>query len=55
MNEEKGLVMMVQKSGSRRNAFLVEHSRGQNVWFAIQSDVLEDFIDKDMFHEHTTK
>ena len=51
MNEEKGLVMMVQKSGSRRNAFSVEHSRGQNVWFAIQSNVLEDFIDKDIYHE----
>ena len=51
MNEEKGLVMMIQKSGSRRNAFSVEHSRGQNVWFAIQSNVLEDFIDKDIYHE----
>ena len=53
MNEEKGLVMMIQKSGSRRNAFSVEHSRGQNVWFAIQSNVLEDFIDKDIYHEGT--
>ena len=53
VNEERGLVMMVQEGGPRRNASLIEQSRGQKVWFAIQSNVLRDYIDKDIHHEST--
>lgn len=53
MNEERGLVMMIQKGGSMRNAFSAEQSRGQKVWSVIQSNVLRDFIDKDIHHEST--
>ena len=48
-----GLVMRVQEGGLRRNASLAEQSRGQKVWSAIQSNVLEDSIDKDTHHEST--
>ena len=48
-----GLVMRVQEGGPRRNASLAEQSRGQKVWSAIQSNVSEDSIDKDTYHEST--
>ena len=48
-----GLDMRVQEGGPRRNASSVEQSRGQKVWFAIQSNVSGDSIDKDTHHEST--
>ena len=36
MNKERGLVIMVQEDGSRRDTFLVEQSKGHKVWSAIQ-------------------
>ena len=48
-----GLVMRVQEGGPRRNVSLVEQSRGQKVWSAIQNNVLRDSIDKDTHHEST--
>ena len=53
MNEERGLVMRVQESGLRRNAFLAKQSRGQKVWSVIQNNVLEDSIDKNTHLEST--
>ena len=35
MNKERGLVMMVQEGGPRRDAFLAEQNRGQKVQTAI--------------------
>ena len=49
--KRKCLVIRVQEGCSRRNSSSAEQSRGLNVWFAIQSNVLEDFIDKDIYHE----
>ena len=48
-----GLVMRVQEGDPRRNVSLVEQSRGQKVWSAIQNNVLRDSIDKDTHHEST--
>ena len=48
-----GLVMRVQEGDPRRNVSLVEQSRGQKVWSAIQNNVLGDSIDKDTHHEST--
>ena len=45
--------MRVQKSDSRRNASSTEQSRGQKVWFAIKSNVLDNSIDKDKYQEGT--
>ena len=45
--------MKVQEGGPRRNASSAEQSRGQKVWFTIQSIVPRDFIDKDTHHEST--
>ena len=43
--------MRVQKSDLRRNASLAEQNRGQKVWSAIKSNVLENSIDKDKYQE----
>ena len=51
MNKERGLVIMVQKDGPRRNASSVEQSRGQKVQSAFQSNILRGFIDKEIHHE----
>ena len=48
-----GLIIRVQKGGSRRNAFSAEQSRGMKVWSAIQGNVPGDSIDKDTHHEGT--
>ena len=53
MNEERDLVMMVQENGSRRNASSPKQNKGQNVWFAIHSNVSRDSIDKDIHYEST--
>ena len=45
--------MMVQKGGLKRNASSAEQSRCQKMWSAIQSNVSEDSIDKDIHHERT--
>ena len=45
--------MRVQKSDLRRNASLAEQNRGQKVWSAIKSNVLENSIDKDKYQEGT--
>ena len=46
-----GLIIRVQKGGSRRNAFSAEQSRGMKVWSAIQGNVPGDSIDKDTHYE----
>ena len=53
MNRERGLVMMVQKGGSRRNASSAEQSRGQKVQSAIQINVPRDSVNKDIHHKST--
>ena len=45
--------MRVQEGGLRRNASSTKQSRGQKVWFAIQSNVPGDSIDNDTHHEGT--
>ena len=45
--------MRVQKSDLRRNASLAEQNRGQKIWSAIKSNVLENSIDKDKYQEGT--
>ena len=45
--------MRVQQSDLRRNASLAEQNRGQKVWSAIKSNVLENSIDKDKYQEGT--
>ena len=44
------MVIRVQEGGLRRIATLAKQSRGQKVWFAIQSNILGDSIDKDSHH-----
>ena len=51
VNKERGLVMMVQKDGLRRNASSVKQSKGQKVRSALQSNVPRGSIDKDIHHE----
>ena len=51
VDEERGLVMRVQEGGPMRNASSIKQSRGQKVWFAIQSNISRDSIDKDTHHE----
>ena len=43
MNKERGLVMMVQKGGLRRDVFSAERSRGQKMQFAIQKQRFRKF------------
>ena len=45
--------MRVQEGGPRRNASSAEQSKSQKVWSAIQSNILEDSIDNDIYHEST--
>ena len=45
--------MRVQKSDLRRNASSAEQNRGQKIWSAIKSNVLENSIDKDKYQEGT--
>ena len=45
--------MMVQKSGSRRNASSAKQSRGQKVQSAIQINVPGDSVNKDIHHKST--
>ena len=53
MNKEKGLVMMVQEGGPRRNASSTEQSKDQKVRSAIKSNVPGDSIVKDKYQEGT--
>ena len=53
MNKERGMVMMVQECGPRRNVSSVGQSRGQNVWFAIKSNVPSNSTVKDKYQEGT--
>ena len=46
-----GLVMRVQEGGPRRNASLVEQSKGQKEQSSRWSKVSGDSIDKDIHHE----
>jgi len=43
VNKERGLVMMVQEGGPRRNASLAEQSRGQKAQSAIQKQCSKRF------------
>ena len=43
--------MRVQQGSSRRSAFSAKQSRGWKVWFAIQSNISRDSIDKNTHHE----
>ena len=53
MNKEKGLVMMVQEGGPRRNVSSTEQSKDQKVRSAIKSNVPGDSIVKDKYQEVT--
>ena len=53
INKERGLVIIAWESGPRRNASLVEQSRGPNVWSAIHDNILGGSIDMDAHHECT--
>ena len=46
-------VIRVQEGGPGRITSLAKQSRGSKVWFAIQSNVPGDSIDKDTHHEST--
>ena len=48
-----GLVMRVREGGPRRNASSAKQNRCQNVWSAIQRNILGDPIDKNAHHEST--
>ena len=45
--------MRVQKSDPRKDASSAEQNRGQKIWSAIKSNVLENSIDKDKYQEGT--
>ena len=47
------MVIRVQEGGLRRNASSAKQSRGPKVWFAIQSNIPRDSIDKDTHHKST--
>ena len=49
VNKERGLVMMVQKDGPRRNASLAKQSRGQKERFAIKNNVPGNSTVKDKY------
>ena len=53
MNKERGLVMMVQEGGPRRNASSTKQSKDQKVRSAIKSNVLGDSTVKDKYQEGT--
>ena len=51
MNKERGLVMMVQEGGPRRNASSAEQSKGQKVRSAIKSNVPGNSTVKNKYQE----
>ena len=53
MYKERGLVMMVQKGGPRRNASSAKQSRGQKMQSAIKSNVSGHSTVKDKYQEGT--
>ena len=51
MNKERGMVMMVQECGPRRNVSSVGQSQGQKVWPDTKSNVLDDSTNEDKYPE----
>ena len=51
VNKERGLVMMVQEGGPRRNASSAEQSKGQKVRSTIKSNVLGNSTVKNKYKE----
>ena len=55
MNKERGLVMMAQEGGSKRNDSSTEQSRDQKVRFAIKSNIPGNSIVNDKYQEGTAQ
>ena len=50
MNKGMDQAIMVQEGGLRKDTSSTEQTKCQKVWFAIQSNILRDSIDKDAHH-----
>ena len=47
------MIMIIQKGDPRRNASLAGQSRGQRMWSAIKSNILDRSMSEDKYQEGT--